>query len=166
MTNSEIEKFASQTLKDHQIYGIPVDPVVLANKLGIKVSNALFSDSSLSGMIAKRGNSVSILVNDSDSPNRKRFTIAHELGHQLLHLHTDGEFIDSELDLYRIEEVEGSKGKHIEEIEANKFAAALLMDANYIKQYWEKTKSVIELAEIFKVSEAAMGIRLNVLGLA
>jgi Zn-dependent peptidase ImmA (M78 family) len=129
MTKREIEAFARQTLKDHDMYSIPVDPVLLANKLRIRVSNAVFSDSTLSGMIAKRGENSSLLVNDNDTPYRKRFTIAHELGHNLLHLHTnDGEFVDNEIDLFRTEVVDTDDSR-FHEIEANQFAAALLMDA-------------------------------------
>jgi len=163
MTKREIEVFAKQTLNDHGIQGIPVDPVILANKLGIKVSNAVFSDASLSGMIAKRGASTTLLVNDNDSINRKRFTIAHELGHLLLHLHTgnDGEFVDSEVDFFRTESSDGVK---IHEVEANQFAAALLMDADLVKKYWNEFKNLETLCEIFQVSESAMGIRLSSLG--
>jgi Zn-dependent peptidase ImmA (M78 family) len=101
LTKKEINEFARKTLLEHGMYSIPVDPVKLANSYGIKVSNALFSDSTLSGMIAQRGDNTTLLVNDNDSPTRKRFTIAHELGHKLLHLHNDAEFIDSEIDLFR-----------------------------------------------------------------
>jgi len=165
MKKSEIEAFARQTLKDHGIYSIPVDPVLLANNLGIRVSNAVFSDPKLSGMIAKRGENSSLLVNDNDTPYRKRFTIAHELGHGLLHLQSnDGEFVDNEIDLFRTES-DNTEDNRYHEIEANQFAAALLMDAELIKKYWPILKTLDAMAEVFKVSEAAMGIRLSGLGL-
>ena len=165
MKKSEIEAFAKQKLKDHNMYSIPVDPVLLANKLGIRVSNAVFSEPTISGMIAKRGENCSLLINDNDTPYRKRFSIAHELGHCLLHLFAnDGEFIDNEIDLFRIEAFDAD-GKQLQEIEANQFAAALLMDAELIKEYWPVFKTLNAMAEAFKVSEAAMGIRLSGLGL-
>ena len=37
---------------------------------------------------------VTMLVNHRDPPFRKRFTIAHELGHYFLHLLGDGEYMD------------------------------------------------------------------------
>jgi len=165
MKKSEIEAFARQTLKDHNMYSIPVDPVLLANKLGIRVSNAVFSDPTISGMIAKRGENSSLLVNDNDTSYRKRFSIAHELGHGLLHLHSDdGEFVDNEIDLFRTEVVDMEENQR-QEIEANQFAAALLMDAELVKEYWPIFKTLDAMVEAFKVSEAAMGIRLSSLGL-
>jgi Zn-dependent peptidase ImmA (M78 family) len=167
MKKKSIEEFARQTLKDHDMYSIPVDPVVLANKMGIRVSNAVFSDPSLSGMIAKRGNHSSILVKDDDALNRKKFTIAHELGHMLLHLKVeDGEFIDK-ADYFRTEffkatEMNENKGQ---EVEANQFAAALLMDSELIKQCWPEIQSSDSMADLFKVSKEAMEYRLNHLGL-
>ena len=131
--------------------------------VGIKVSNAVFSDASLSGMIAKRGTSSTLLVNDNDTISRKSFTIAHELGHLLLHLHTDidGEFVDNELDFFRTESSDGSKAH---EVKANQFAAALLMDADLVRKYWNEFRNLEVLCEIFQVSETAMGIRLSSLG--
>jgi len=162
MLKSEIENFARQTLKDHNMYSIPVDPVVLANKMGVRVSNAVFSDPTLAGMVAKRGDHSSILVKDDDALNRKRFTIAHELGHMLLHLHQDdGEFIDT-MDHFRTTGLNGNNGP---EVEANQFAAALLMDSELIKQCWPAVQSSDSMADIFKVSKEAMEYRLNFLGL-
>ncbi len=47
MQQQETENIAEETLKTYDLYRIPVDPVTLANKVGIKVNNALFSDESL-----------------------------------------------------------------------------------------------------------------------
>ena len=82
---------------------------MLANRLGMKVNNAKFSDDNVVGMIAKRGENLTLLVNQSDPPYRKRFTIAHELGHHFLHLMGDGEFIDGEADLFRMPQVDDVK---------------------------------------------------------
>jgi Zn-dependent peptidase ImmA (M78 family) len=108
-------------------------------------------------------------VNQSDPPYRKRFTIAHELGHHFLHLLSDGEFVDSKVDLFRDSETDVSP-ESIEqrrpEIQANQFAAALLMPADLVKREYSPTPNLEELARKFNVSEAAMGFRLTKLGLA
>lgn len=164
LNTSEIENKASQILKDHGLFSLPVDPVSLANNIGIKVNNAVFSDDNLSGLIAKRGSNISILVNKSDPPYRKRFTIAHELGHHFLHLLSDGEFVDKKVDLFRDAEG-GDQSKKIE-VQANQFAAALLMPPELVKIEYQKNNDVSDLARKFNVSEEAMGYRLQRLRLA
>jgi len=168
LAQEAIEKRAGDILRQHGLYSIPVDPVTLANREGIKVHNAKFSDDSLSGMIAKRGSEVSLLVNQSDPPYRKRFTIAHELGHHFLHLLSDGDFVDSKVDLFRDTETQADQ-ENIEqrrpEIQANQFAAALLMPADLVRQAYEQNPKLEELARQFNVSESAMGFRLSRLGL-
>lgn len=165
MTKAEIERKAHQTLMEHGMYSIPVDPVVIANRLGIRVSNAVFSESSLSGMIAKRGDKKSLLVNSDDSIERKRFTIAHELGHCILHLDNEGEFVDSKEDMFRTETNSPNGRRYHKEVEANEFAAALLMDAKRVREVWNDYKDIDNIARIFMVSESAMDIRLKSLGL-
>lgn len=166
---NEIENKANEILKDHNLFTIPIDPVIIANRLKIKVNNALFSDENLSGMISKRKGISNIYVNTNDKPFRKRFTIAHELGHQLLHLgNNDGEFIDKEVDLFRNIDLsfdDKFAAEKKQEIEANRFAAALLMPQELVKKEFAKTKSLTNLAIIFNVSEPAMAYRLNQLKL-
>jgi Zn-dependent peptidase ImmA (M78 family) len=168
MDRSQIENRAKEILQGHGLFLIPVDPVLLANKEGIKVHNATFSDDGISGMVAKRGANITMLVNQSDSPARKRFSIAHELGHHFLHLMDDGEMVTRKTDLFRgyagepIETVDPNKRK---EVEANQFAAAILMPEDLVKREFDKTPDVVSLAVLFNVSEEAMGIRLSSLRL-
>lgn len=170
ITRQEIEDRATSILQEHGLFSVPVDLITLANREGIKVHNAKFSDEGISGMLAKRGSATTMLINQSDPPNRKRFSIAHELGHHFLHLLEDGEFVDNEVDLFRFTEPSESNSPEYEhrrmEVQANQFAAALLMPARLVEEvFQEVTKDLSELARYFKVSEEAMGYRLNQLGL-
>jgi Zn-dependent peptidase ImmA (M78 family) len=164
LNTNEIESRATQILREHGLFSIPIDPVTLANNIGIRVNNAVFSDDNLSGLIAKRGSNVSILVNKSDPPYRKRFTIAHELGHHFLHLLSDGEFVDNKVDLFR--DTEGGDQSKKTEVQANQFAAALLMPSELVKIEYKKNNDISDLAKKFNVSEDAMGYRLQRLRLA
>ena len=167
MKKQEVEERARQILVNHGLYGIPVDPVVLANRNGIHVVNVTFSEKGISGIAARRGELVIILAEQSEPPYRKRFTIAHELGHHFLHLKSDGEVVDQEVDLLR-EAGTGDPGvpRTRQEVEANQFAAALLMPAELVKQEWTKYRSIEGMARRFQVSQQAMGIRIVQLGLA
>ena len=164
---SEIESRARAVLERHNLTTVPIDPLVLANREGIKVNNAKFWDDNLVGMIVKQGDEVTMLVNQTDPPFRKRFTIAHELGHYFMHLQQDGEYVDKEANLFRRhtdDESEMTPTRRLE-IQANMFAASLLMPEAEVRRYWKERPSIDELARIFKVSNEAMGYRVDSLGL-
>jgi Zn-dependent peptidase ImmA (M78 family) len=166
-TRSQVEQFAKEVLVQHGLYSVPVDPVDLASKLGVTVHNAKFADDSLAGLIAKRGDNAQILVEQSDPPYRKRFSIAHELGHHFLHLLQDGHIIDRRVDMFREKQPAAASGSshRNQEIEANWFAAALLMPEDLVRLHWAENPSVTVLARVFNVSEEAMGYRVDALDL-
>lgn len=166
-TRQEIEALARETLAQHGLLAIPIDPVVLANRLGVAIYNAKFSEENLAGMLSRRGNNVTMLINESDPPYRKRFSIGHEIGHHLMHLENDGDMVDQVADMFRSATFDGTEdgGRHAE-VEANQFAAALLMPAELVRTQWELTPSVAAMARVFNVSEEAMAIRLDTLRLA
>jgi len=122
----------------------------------------------VSGLMVRRGQELVIGVNNSQAPVRQRFTIAHEFGHYLLHegisAHYDRDFKVN----YR--SAESSQATNVEEIEANFFAASLLMptaflDADGAIEYLDSDAGVAELARRYHVSRHAMSLRLaNVYG--
>lgn len=168
LTRKEIETRAQQVLQSASIATLPIDPVSLANAEGIKVHTAEFSDNNLSGMISKRGNESVILVKQTDPDSRKRFTIAHELGHHFLHLtdQEDGAFVDDTINLFREQFQESApQANRKQETEANRFAAALLMPEPLIRREFALNPDIDYLAWKFGVSEQAMGYRIAELGL-
>ena len=170
-SKKEIEDKSRKVLLDHGLYSIPVDPVILANKLGFKANNAVFSDENIAGLTSKRGGEILLLVNENDHPFRKRFTIAHELAHHFLHLFEeegDHELVHNKVDMFRMSappDEPSYTSERLMEIEANRFAAALLMPAEFVRQKWDELRSIEKLARIFNVSEEAMGYRIGDLGL-
>ena len=164
---SEFELRAKEVLVQHGLYSLPIDPVRLANRLGVRVNNAKFSDDSWAAMLAKSGDTTRIFVEQSDQPYRKRFSIAHELGHHFLHLFEDGEFVDKRVDMFRDREpAHGPMSKQrLREVEANWFAAALLMPVEFVRAEWEKNPNIQKMSRVFNVSEEAMGYRLDALDL-
>ena len=167
LPSSVIEAKATEILSRHHLTTVPIDPLLLAHCERIEVNNATFTNSDVAGMIVKRGHDVAILINRSDPPFRKRFTIAHELGHFFLHLDDDGEFVDKDANLFRRQPDDARviTEDRNREIQANMFAASLLMPAAEVRRYWRERRSVDELAKIFKVSNMAMGIRVDSLDL-
>ena len=127
-------------------------------------------DEAVSGATLYKDGKFSILVNADKHENRQHFTLAHELGHYFLHqdlLQQEGGFIDEEkqLDghaiLYRLDDAR----RDIIEIEANHFAASLIMPRELVKDVWQTIGTVEECARIFRVSTIAMSIRLTELRL-
>ena len=144
-----------------------VDPVMIANELGLKVFNATFADEGIHGLIAKRAMSTTIYVNVNDKPVRKRFTVAHEIGHFILHLAAgEGEFIDNQ-DTFRTVQDPDTPWDEVRrrEWEANVFASTLLMPERAVRRAWSDLQDTDGMASFFQVSRQAMALRLDSLGL-
>lgn len=138
---------------------LPIKVLPLAKHLGIKVYGAPWPGG-ISGRIQrdpKRGgdSGFAIFVNKHHPEVRRRFTVAHEIAHYVLHerMIGDGVFDDA---LYR------SGLPHQEEVQANALAADILMPRSKIREMQRIHGTDIEkLAEIFNVSQQAMSIRLG-----
>lgn len=143
----------------------PVDVRAAAEAVGVTVREA-YLPSDVSGMLERDGKGHFVItVNASHPSTRKRFTIAHELGHYMLHRHLVGDGVDDDR-AYRSTNVGKYHNTRIgprEETEANKFAASVLMPLNLIKELQSKgVTSPAALARQLGVSEHAMCIRLGV----
>ncbi|MAG44831.1 hypothetical protein CL633_02990 [bacterium] len=157
---------------------IPVPIIQIANDLGINVYNAEFDSDRISGSILKENGDFSIYVNKNEPSYRKRFTIAHELGHFIENkdiLEKQGEHYDykaSKLNnskvLFRFNSnvVLPSKEERLREIKANKFAANILMPEDNFFEAWKKHSSMQDIANEFDVSILAASIRAEKLGLS
>ena len=164
-----IDGRAKAVLERHGLYALPVDPLAVATREQIAVYNVSFTDETLAGAISRHGHQTTIYLRQQDPPSRKRFTIAHELGHFFLHLAADGnqQFTDGENNLFR----QPGKSRPVtsddarREYQANLFAAALLMPSEKVVQLWQSTDSIREMSNLFGVSDLAMSIRLGQLGL-
>jgi Zn-dependent peptidase ImmA (M78 family) len=122
----------------------------------------------VSGMLVREDDGLIIGVNKHHSLVRRRFTVAHELGH--LQLHPGRALILDTSVRINFRDRLSSLATDREEIEANRFAAALLMPQELVVQATtgaprDPDELVRLLARRFKVSEPAMGYRLINLGL-
>ena len=167
-TNPNLEAKAENLLDNEGVLRNPVPIESLARRLGAELSFQPF-DKDMSGMLYREGPRVVIGVNSAHAKTRQRFSIAHEIGHLLLH---EGRpmFIDRDGRLDRRDEV-SALGTDTEEIEANRFAAALLMPrpllAEAVGRLHRNGQAVSPevLAKRFEVSVQAMEYRLINLGL-
>lgn len=132
-----------------------VDPVRICRELiGIDVFFAYFAgyESAISGFFYPKNNA--IYVNKQEPPKRQTFTIAHELGHKILH--EDWAKTNEYQVLYR----DTTKmTQDWREVEANTFAANLLVPRFMLDRYY-KIATIEELAKIFVVSMPVIKNRL------
>jgi Zn-dependent peptidase ImmA (M78 family) len=139
---------------------IPVDPVTIARTAGLRVLDAPLDKDTLGVLIKQPGQEPTIMINESDPENRKRFTCAHELGHWVRRA--------DETEAYTTIDLRNSlstTGENAEEVFANEFAACLLMPEQDVRRGWTLGRNDILLSIEFKVSREAIQIRLKNLGL-
>lgn len=99
-----------------------------------------------------------IFINNSDSPKRQLFTVAHEIGHIVLQ-GDQKDYID-----YRRNNL--LDPQDIKEKEVNYFAGCLLMPSDIFSYQWKLLKGdMSKLSELFGVSTSAITVRANILGL-
>ena len=81
-----LEDLTSRILVNNDMYNIPVDPVKIAKTYGIEVYQGEI-DNKIAGAIRyyKEKEKIEILVNKNDPMEKKRFTIAEELGYYILY---------------------------------------------------------------------------------
>jgi Zn-dependent peptidase ImmA (M78 family) len=141
-----------------------VDVRSIARSIGITVVERTMEDETSAMLIGERGTFYCVL-NRSDHRLRKTFSIAHEIGHFALHAAEDAMFVDM---------ARGSlaaMGVNPQEIEANVFAANLLMPAFMVRAYLQRYHPELDddrdlraMARTFGVSASAMTYRLINLG--
>lgn len=162
--SKEITK-ASHLLNHLKITSLPINVEKICEDLGISITLSDFREIEathkhvISGAIITSNDSKKIFVNIIDPPVRRRFTIAHELGHYFLH-HNHEESVEITTVSFR--------GKsNSAEREADLFAAELLMPENMVRERHSKMALPLlwVLADNFNVSRIAMKKRLNSLGL-
>lgn len=142
---------------------VPVDRI--AGQLGARIAYSNFNDE-VSGLLVRSGNSVVIGVHSEQAETRKRFTIAHEIGHLVMHA-SDQEVHVDKLFHVHLRSPASSTAEDVAEIEANAFAAALLMPEEMVRRDvgklildFEDPELVQPLADRYVVSSQAMTFRL------
>jgi len=143
---------------------IPVNVEALARRMGVHVAYKPLPDN-ISGYVHRNNESWAVVVNSLHGLARRRFTLAHELGHFVWHRRVLGDGTN-DTKKYRAEagyDFYNDAIDHKHEREANQFAAALLMPSEMVRHV-HRTAGVNDprrLAALFGVSPRAMEIRLD-----
>lgn len=166
---------AEELLRLHGVKHPPVDVRAIAEREGIHILFDELEDE-ISGFIVKKGPATSIGVNAAHHPHRQRFTLAHELGHYRLHIAMSQEpttvYVDAEQTQIHFRVDFTVSANNDREIEANTFAASLLMPEAFVtddlrgKSVSLHDESAVRLlSRRYGVSPQALTIRLMELGL-
>jgi len=163
---SRVVGAVQRALRRLEVTAPPVPVREIAESYGIVVREEA-APADVSGALLRSQEGAVIVINSEQHPNRQRFTIAHELGHFLLHegtpLHVDHDF------RVNMRNSRSSQAADWEEIEANQFAAELLIPQDFLRSDLESgkhsAKDAARLARRYRVSEAAMSYRFVNLGL-
>ncbi|MCB2178825.1 ImmA/IrrE family metallo-endopeptidase [bacterium] len=146
-------------LRKLNIFSPPIAPDEIAIELGITVYYWKFPNE-VSGILVSEGESYKIGINQSHPNVRQRFSIAHELGHFIYQRDRDlfMDFTDNEMSLLGHNEKDRTN-----EIQANQFAASLLMPKAWVEKDFKKFGEIglHLLAQRYIVSEQAMWFRLK-----
>jgi len=154
-TAQEIIKYYGITKPDE----IEIEAIALDRKVFV---NDIFIKGSVARLQVKRQHGIISVNTNIKEPGKRRFAIAHELGHFELHKEKSKSNICSDKDFlnwYR---------EKIDENEANAFAAELLMPESIFREYCPRDLPsftlIGNLAEIFKTSLTATAFRYVELG--
>lgn len=163
----EIRKLADVVGKAMQAR-VPVDIDELVKKLGGTIDEIPLL--SVEARVSKTGPAAfTIALRPGASERRRRFSVAHELGHVFLHM---GYLIDPPKweSMTVFEDSMARKGYSITEFEAHEFAGALLMPEEEfreeaLKHFHAGSYSIVPIADRFKVSRDAATNRGRWLGI-
>lgn len=159
---NKIKQLTAKVLADGGILAPAVPITDIIRRYGVEIRLGALGE--VSGLFARNSSGGIIGVNKDQSPLRQRFTLAHEFGHFLLHQdlesHADTDF------RIRYRNAASSAATDVEEIEANFFAASILMPRPFLDNVraWNALgddEEVSKLAMLFEVSQHAMSLRLS-----
>lgn len=157
-------KTAQRILGEHGVKAPPVqvERIIKAHNLILEFSPL---EDEISGMAYIKDGIGIIGINSLHHPNRQRFSMAHELGHHLLHADELRKAVHVDKAIFRNQE--SSKATDPVEIAANAFAAELLVPREMLAAMvgtasidLEDDTKVEPLAKRFRVSPSMMRLRL------
>ncbi|MBE3592202.1 MAG: ImmA/IrrE family metallo-endopeptidase [Thermoanaerobacter sp.] len=135
----------------------PIDVFFICDNFNIIIKNDKLRDFEAVFILHKGAKKI-VLNENINYETRKNFTIAHEIGHYILPWHKQTMYICDSID------IQSFQSKKSEEVEANRFAAELLIPTEYllddIKNKEINIALIKQLAEKYKVSLTSIGIRI------
>jgi len=153
-------QMARKYLRQHRVMSPPVPVEYMLVAEGFAVELADYEDATAGEAWWEEGVG-HVAVNRQLRPGRLRFTLAHEFGHLALR-HHERRFGDLARNLPRFRDPDDLAWEppDLVEVEANQFAAELLMPAAMFRRDWERNPSPGRLAARYEVSIEAVRWRI------
>lgn len=156
-STADIRRQAARLLQNAGVAREPISLRDVVSALNLEVVRVAGEPFSCEAALEPVGDGHRIVLRGESSERRRRFTIAHEIGHFVLHAH-------------RLAPERGGRADgtwRLQEHEADQFAADLLMPEDLVRQAaLEHGPDAARLADRFDVSRQAMQVRLRAMGIA
>lgn len=131
-------------------------------RMGYKLVRYPLGENADLGFMMKKDNDIVIFTNSCSRLSREIFTLAHEVGHVILHLNDENTFIDDSVTI-------NGRSTDEKEQEANYFAACLLMPSDdidrfidlEIQNFQECGLSAMDIARIMSEFNVSFDMALN-----
>ncbi len=163
-------------LEENGVKEYPINAFDIAKKMGFAIKYVEFKDSSISGALWDGVDEMPfggetfkrvIFVNGKESPKRQLFTVAHEIGHFILHCNSESNFYERYMTDKNANVVLSQKKM---EDDADYFAASLLLPRDILIQYikinrlTEKENIIDKVSADFFVEKETISRRLDEIG--
>jgi hypothetical protein len=157
----EAERDAERLLRITANVGVPVEPVGIANRLGVQVFEAKLNEEVFGGLLMEPGGDPEIILNQRHGLIRRRLACAYEMGR----------YMRQSAEVKRFVHVKrrgdsSSSDEDPDDIYAGEFGACLLMPRLVVHALAEIGLDELEMAMWFVVSREAMQLRLASLNLS
>ena len=142
-------------------YGI-IDLFKECERMGYKLLRYPLGENADLGFMLKKDNDIVIFTNSCSRLSREIFTLAHEIGHTILHVNDANSFIDDSITI-------NGRSTDEKEQEANYFAACLLMPSDDVRRFidleiqnfQESGLSTMDIARIMSEFNVSFEMALN-----
>ncbi|MCC8103548.1 MAG: ImmA/IrrE family metallo-endopeptidase [Clostridiales bacterium] len=135
-------------------YGI-IDLFKECDRLGYKLIRYPLGENADLGFTVKKDQDIVIFTNSNLRLSREIFTLAHEIGHAVLHMETELSFIDDKITI-------ADRSTDEREQEANYFAACLLMPDDEVDRFFDLELSDFERNGLSAIDIAKLMSEFNV----
>lgn len=152
-----LRQFACNLLKKCGITDPPVDLRIVVRHCGLDYEEVDYFPDDVDALIVPMTDRTVAVVNKNQSETRRRFSLAHELCHHLLH--GDRSVLEDEITIDSPpaeEELQSKKDPF--EAEADIFAGELLVPLPLLRKHFRPGLTAAEIARKFAVSEAVASI--------